>query len=75
MSLSNIKPIIEKRTGYGGGVENLGDFREGYCWKVNAIVEGSDVTWIMCANDLYEKETWMKTIAQTKTKFTVFTKE
>ena len=75
LAIASIKPVIKTMMGYTGGLEDLGNFREGMCWKVNGVVEGEDVTWIMCANDLFEKEEWMEIIRLVKDKFTVFTKE
>lgn len=62
MPINSIKPVTMKRNGYSGGVEDLGNFKEGFCWKVNAMVDGNDNTWIMCTEDLFEKEAWMKII-------------
>jgi len=60
--MSTIKPVSFTRNGYTGGVEDLGNFKEGFCWKVNAFVDSEDSTWIMCSSDLFEKEAWMKII-------------
>jgi hypothetical protein len=59
MAISAIKPITKTKNGLSGGVEDLGNFKEGFCWKVNADNDGEEVTWIMCTLDLFEKETWM----------------
>jgi len=72
LSISGIKPIVKGKTGLSGGVEDLGNFKEGFCWKVNADMDGEEVTWIMCTLDLFEKETWMTMIAEVKGKLTVF---
>jgi len=74
LAISVIKPVIKVKGGYTGGVEDLGNFREGFCWKVNGSQDGEDVTWIMCSNDLFEKEHWMEIIRLVKDKFTSFTK-
>lgn len=74
LAISSIKPITKTKMGLSGGVEDLGNFKEGFCWKVNADNDGEEVTWIMCTLDLFEKETWMTMIAEVKGKFTVFEK-
>lgn len=48
LMMQTIKPVIKSKKGYQGGVEELGNFREGFCWKVNAMIGGDEITWIMC---------------------------
>jgi len=66
MPSQSIKPIVQGKNGPMGGVEELGNFKEGYCFKVNAVATGGDVTWIMCAPSLGDKNDWMKMIAESK---------
>jgi len=51
--MNNIKPIIRTKRGLTGGLEDLGNFREGFCLKV---LTDSDDAWIMCCKNLVEKE-------------------
>jgi len=43
--MTDIKPISKnmKNGAYNGGLEDLGNFREGFCWKV---VNMDDSMWI-----------------------------
>lgn len=72
--MQTIKPVIKSKKGYQGGVEELGNFREGFCWKVNAMIGGDEITWIMCTQNLTDKEVWMETIRLVKDMFTSFAK-
>jgi hypothetical protein len=71
IALAAIKPVVKTKKGISGGVEDLGNFREGFCWKV---VKSDDSQWIMCTNSLQEKEEWMDAIIAIKGSFTVFEK-
>jgi hypothetical protein len=54
--LDNIKPIYKSaKKGIQGGVEDLGSFSEGDCFKINGLREGAEVTWIMCCSTIAEK--------------------
>jgi len=53
ISMNVIKPIIRTKKGLTGGLEDIGNFREGFCFKV---VTESDESWIMCCSSLTEKE-------------------
>lgn len=48
MPTSAIKPIFIKKTGYSGGIEELGNFKEGFCFKINSLQGGEELSWIMC---------------------------
>jgi len=56
-----------------GGVEELGNFAEGFCLKTTANNAGDELAWIMCASSLNEKDEWISHIAGVKGKFTAFT--
>jgi len=34
LSINDIKPITKGKKGYSGGLEDIGNFKEGFCWKV-----------------------------------------
>jgi hypothetical protein len=34
LPIAEIKPVVRTKKGITGGIEELGNFREGYCWKV-----------------------------------------
>lgn len=57
--MSEIKPISKAGNVYGGGLEDLGNFKEGFCFKV---IQTNDDAWIMCTLNLKDKEEWMLTI-------------
>ena len=44
---------------YGGGIENYGDFEEGYCFK---IIMKNDERFTICADTKQEKEKWMNSL-------------
>ena len=44
---------------YGGGIENYGDFEEGYCFK---IIMKNDESFTICADTKQEKEKWMNSL-------------
>ena len=50
---------------YGGGIENYGDFKEGYCFK---IIMKNDDSFTICADKKQEKEIWMNSLFLLKQK-------
>ena len=48
-----------------GGVEDEGNFKEGFCFKLSLILDGKK-QYVICADDLNTKEEWMKGIVETK---------
>jgi len=71
MSIHDIKPIFKNAKGYGGGLEDIGNFKEGFCWKV---IKSDDASWIMCSDNMKEKEEWMEAIMVIKGAATIFAK-
>jgi len=53
--ISEIKPIFKSVKGFSGGLEDLGNFKEGFCFKVITMNQ----EWVMCAESLPEKENFM----------------
>jgi hypothetical protein len=49
-----------------GGVEDEGNFKEGFCFKLSFVLDGKK-QFIVCADELNVKEEWMEAIIQTKT--------
>jgi hypothetical protein len=71
--MAAIKPIIKtKKNGYMGGLEDQGDYAEGFCIRINAIPE---TVWVMCFATALEKEEWMDQVATVKKANTAFDKE
>lgn len=68
-SLDSIKPIIKGKKGLSGGLEDLGNFREGFCFR---ILGSHKINWIMCGDALSDKENWMSLIEKVKTTYTEF---
>lgn len=58
-----IKPIVKTKRGLSGGLEDLGNFKEGFCFKVISTAEES---WIMCLDDANTKAQWIDTISKMK---------
>jgi len=73
LALADIKPITKsKRKGISGGAEDLGNFAEGDCLKVNAMAKGEETTWIMCCDTDAEKVAWLDVLMFVKGKYTSF---
>ena len=49
-----------------GGVEDEGNFKEGFCFKLSFVLDGKK-QFVVCADELNVKEEWMEAIIQTKT--------
>jgi len=45
--------------GYKGGLEDVGNFREGFCFRLKLT---TNVIWNICADSQDQKEKWMKTL-------------
>jgi len=58
-----IKPIVKTKKGLSGGLEDIGNFREGFCFKIISVAEES---WIMCLDDITSKNQWIDTIEKIK---------
>lgn len=71
VALAAIKPIVKTNVGYTGGLEDMGDFEEGFCFKIIASV-GSDEAWIICVATAELKLQWMNTVTSLKGKYTAF---
>lgn len=69
MPTNQIKPIIVTKNGVSGGLDDIGNFKEGYCWRV---IQSDDVNWVMCSDALDDKEGWMAAIREIKNAYTVF---
>lgn len=52
-------------------MEDIGNFKEGYCWK---LLSSTETVWIICSDNLDEKNTWMAAIKSTKEAATTFEK-
>jgi len=42
---------VNGKTQYEGGVEDQGNFKEGFCFKLN-VANDRLLVWILCSNDL-----------------------
>jgi hypothetical protein len=47
-----------------GGVEEVGDFSEGFCFMLKFRVNGKPYIWELCAETLLEKQIWMNNLLQ-----------
>lgn len=45
--------------GYKGGLEDIGNFREGFCFRLKST---TNIIWNICADSMDQKEKWMKII-------------
>ena len=45
---------------YAGGVESLGAYKEGACFK---LIEESEDSWVICGDDAGDVQEWMRFIA------------
>lgn len=70
LPINVIKPITKGKKGFAGGLEDLGNFKEGFCFK---IVLSNGEEWIMCCDSLDEKEEWMDAIVLVKGLMTTIT--
>jgi hypothetical protein len=52
-----------------GGVEDMGNFSEGYCFMLKFIVDGKHHLWELCAESEIQKDSWMQCIISKKKKF------
>jgi hypothetical protein len=48
--MNSIKPIIKTKKGLTGGLEDIGNFKEGFCYKV---ITGAEESWIVNFNLLF----------------------
>jgi hypothetical protein len=44
--VNSIKPVTEGKNGWSGGLIDVGNFVEGFCW---AVVAESENQWVMCS--------------------------
>jgi len=59
LPLANIKPIVKTKKGFSGGLEDQGNFEEGFCFRVNAMGGPEELIWVICVEDLKTKDDWM----------------
>jgi hypothetical protein len=51
-----------------GGVEDVGNFEEGYCFMLKFINYSAHIIWELCADDIVQKTKWMDMIIKQATK-------
>jgi hypothetical protein len=58
----NIKDIIPLSNTYPskGGIEDVGSFAEGFCFLVKSIKYSKHFIWELCAENMIEKNNWLK---------------
>lgn len=61
LGIDEIKKTAKSSSGFSGGLEDLGKFKEGFCFKID-VADPNDFPWIFCTNDMVEKEDWMDAI-------------
>jgi len=45
--MAGIKPILKTKKGFMGGLEDQGNYAEGFCFRINAIPE---TIWVVCVS-------------------------
>ena len=53
---------------FSGGIEDYGNFKEGYCFKLTEMASNAGETYIICADNPVDKEDWMNAISKVKKK-------
>ncbi len=53
-----IRKLLPQREEMKGGVEDVGDFKEGFCFKLSFLIDGKK-EFIVCADDAEVKTKWM----------------
>jgi hypothetical protein len=56
---------------YTGGIENVGDFEEGYCFMIKFINYSRHYIWELCTDTIYEKDKWMKKLIDLNSKSSI----
>lgn len=63
---SNLSP-------YTGGIEDVGNFSEGYCFMLKFVNYSRHYIWELCSDSIYQKDRWISKIVEAKTKVGSFT--
>ena len=66
INIATIKPVTEE-SAYKGGIEEFGNFKEGYCFKVKTE-SGESFVWILCFQDRQNKKKLMLAMKRLKLK-------
>lgn len=61
MNMQFVNPILEIGD-YGGGIQDIGKFSEGYCFKIFTTAASEKTTWVFCLDDQVQKNTLMQKI-------------
>lgn len=59
INLSQIKPALKSKKGFIGGIEDQGNYKEGFCFRINANGGTEDLIWVLCCDSLTIKNEWM----------------
>ncbi len=51
-----------------GGIQDLGNYKEGFCCQINAEHIKKPIKWVVCQNDYKEKKKLIKTLTKCKLK-------
>lgn len=60
LNLQYVNPVIESSE-FGGGIKDIGNFNEGFCFKVFVTYE-KPVTWVFCTETAEDKKNLMEKI-------------
>jgi hypothetical protein len=52
-----------------GGVEDMGNFAEGYCFMVKFFIDGKHHLWELCTETDLQKDSWMQCLISKKKRF------
>lgn len=64
-SLPLAKLLPQHGRTFKGGIEDEGDFKEGFCFKLSFIMEGKK-TYVICAEEKEHKTEWMEKVLAAK---------
>ena len=66
INIATIKPVVEQKK-YLGGIEDFGNFKEGFCFKVKTEA-GESLVWIICVDSQAKKKELMNALRKLKLK-------
>ena len=66
MYYSLLEPVNASSKYVKGGVEDMGNFKEGFCFSLNYKKNSNKSKWIICSDSYAEKMKWVNCIAKLK---------
>lgn len=68
LSISSLYDVDNGKEALSGGVCDLGNFKEGFCYELKGVRNAIDFRWIICSDTYEEKSTFMNAVAKLKIK-------